>query len=227
MNEQVPKSSGGGCGKIAIGCGIAALIVVIIAGLGIWYVVSNARGWGASLFATAINTAVDQSTLPNQQKQTIKSRVDRVKEDFVAGRITLDQIGRAMENLDIENLIAAGFTQYVGTGMIESSQLSDDDKAVGKQALNRVATGVLDGQITNQQVEQALAPIMQQTGQNRWEFKSHPTPEELRQVVDNAGDLADKAGIPKDAEAVDFAKRVEEAFDQALGTPQPQGASQP
>jgi hypothetical protein len=77
----------------------------------------------------------------------------------------------------------------------------------------------LDGNISTQQIEQVLAPIMQQTGSNNWEFKQNPTPEELQQVLENANDLADKAGIPQDVEQVDFGKRVEEAFDEALGTP--------
>ncbi|MEZ6191584.1 MAG: hypothetical protein R3C45_09880 [Phycisphaerales bacterium] len=219
MNDQEAPKQMSGCAKAAIGCGIATLILLIILALGAWYVARNAKAWAAGGFASVVNQAVEQSTLPDEQKKTITSRVDHIKDEFVAGNITLEQIGQAMENLNVENLIAAGFTQYVGSGIIESSQLSDDDKAVGKQAMNRVATGVLDGNISTQQIEQVLAPIMQQTGSDNWEFKQNPTPEELQQVMENANDLADKAGIPQDVEQVDFGKRVEEAFDEALGTP--------
>lgn len=219
MYEQEPKKQMSGCAKAGIGCGIALLIVVIIVALGAWYIARNAKSWTAGAFASVVNQAVDQSTLPDEQKNAITSRVDHVRDEFVAGNITLEQIGRAMENLNVENLIAAGFTQYVGTGPMQSSALSDDDRAVGKQAMNRVATGVLDGQISESQARQALAPIMQQTGSGNWEFKTNPTAEELQQVMDNANDLADKAGIPEDVEEVDFGKRVDEAFDEALGIP--------
>ncbi len=219
MNEQVPQKQMSGCAKAAIGCGIATVILVIILALGAWYVARNAKAWAAGGFASVVNQAVEQSTLPDEQKKTITSRVEHIKDEFIAGNITLEQIGRAMKNLNVENLIAAGFAQYVGSGIIESSQLSDDDKAVGKQAMNRVATGVLDGNISTQEVRQALSPIMRQTGSNNWEFKQNPTPQELQQVLESAADLADKAGIALDAEEIDFGKRVEQAFDEALGTP--------
>lgn len=219
MDEQAPKKQMSGCAKAAIGCGIATLILAIILALGAWFVAKNAKSWTAGAFASVVNQAVEQSTLPDEQKLAITNRVEHIKDEFVAGNITLEQIGQAMENLNVENLIAAGFTQAIGSGIIEQSQLSDDDKATGKQVMNRLATGVLDGNISTKQIEQAIAPIMQQSGSNKWEFKKNPTPEELQQVLENATDLADKAGIPQDVEAVDFGKRVEEAFDDALGTP--------
>ena len=219
MNDQEAPKQMSGCAKAAIGCGIATLILLIILALGAWYVAKNAKAWTAGLISTGMTEIVDQSTLPDEQKQAIKDRISHVKDEFVAGNISAEQIADAINNLDLENLIAAGFTQYVGSGIIESSQLSDDEKALGKQAMNRVATGVLDGSIHTHEIEQALAPIMQKSGANNWEFKQNPTPEELQQALENANDLADKAGIPQDVEQVDFGKRVEEAFDEALGTP--------
>lgn len=218
MNEQAPKSSGG-CGKIAIGCGIAAVIVVIILAAVGWYVYNNARGWVASGGASVVNQAVEQSTLPDEQKQAIISRVDHVKEEFAAGNITLEDFGRAMENLDIESLIMAGMAQYVGADLMNSPQFSDDDRAAGRQALNRVSHGLLEGQIDTQDIEQVLSPIMLNPGSGDWEFKPNPTDKELNQVMDRATDLADQAGVPEDVGEVDFGARVNEAFDKALGTP--------
>ena len=218
---EAPAKSGGGCKKLAIGCGIVALILVIILIIGGWFVAKNFRSWTASGFATVVNKAVEQSTLPDEQKQTIKDRVDYVKDEFVAGNITIEEMGRAIENLKIENLIGAGMTQYVGSGLIESSQLSDEQKAEGKQALNRVAQGLLDGQISLNDAQQTLTPIMQNPGSNDWQLKTNPTQDELKQVMDNATDLADQAGVPEDVGEVDFAAKVNEAFDQALGIQQP------
>jgi len=221
MYEEHEQKKMSGCAKAGIGCGIAAVILLILVVIGSWYVAQNARGWGASLFATGVNSAVDQSTLPDEQKQAIKTRVDHVKEEFTAGNITLEQIGQAMENLDVENLIAAGVAQYVGTGVMNSSQLTDEQKAAGQQTMNRVATGLLDGKISNSEVETAIAPMLDQTGSGDWQFKQNPTSEELQQVLENANELADKAGIAEEVPEVDFAQRVGEAFDEALGTTQP------
>jgi hypothetical protein len=217
MNEQAEKKSMGGCGKIAIGCGIVLVIVVIIAALGTWYVAKNARGWLATGFATGVNSAVEQSALPDEQKQAIQDRVEQISEDFAAGDITMEELGKAVEELDIENLIDAGMAQYVGAGLIDSSKLSDEDKAAGRQAFNRVAYGLLDDQIDSNDVQQILAPILLNPGSNDWQFKQNPTTEEIKQVMDNATELADQAGVPADVEEVDFGARVNEAFDEALG----------
>ena len=216
-----PKAKSGGCGKIAIGCGIATLIVLILLGIGGYLLFSNARGLMGTGFATVMNEAVQQSTLPDDQKQALAAKIEEVKEDFIAGDITFEQIGQAMENLDIQNLVAGGFAQYVGARLIESSSLSAEDKARGKQAMNRVAHGALEGQIATSDIEQALTPIMQTNSNGELELKPNPTEDELRQVLDNAEDLADQAGVPQDVAEVDFAKRVQEAFDEALGTTQP------
>ena len=219
MNEQVqaPQKSSGGCGKVAIGCGIAVLILVIILAVAGWLIYKNFRSIGASAFAYTVNSMVDQSTLPDDQKQTIKDKVNYVKEEFAAGNITLEEIGQAMEQLDVEKLITAGITQYIGTGLIGASELSDDQKAEGKKALNRVAYGLLEGQIDPDETNNMLAPIMEQSSSNQQQLKQNPTVEELQQVIDNANDLADQNGIPEDVGEVDFAARVSEAFDEALG----------
>ncbi len=228
MNEQAPPTeqqyapapkSGGGCKKFAIGCGIALLILVILGAVAGWFIAKNARAWTASGAAAIMNEAVDQSTLPDDQKQTIKSRIEQLRVDFTAGDITLKEIGEAMENLDVEKLIGAGLAQYVGSGIIQASALSDEEKADGKQALNRVAHGMMDGQVTMSDFKQVITPILENPGSDDYQLKSNPTPEELKQVINNATDIADQAGIAEDVEELDFAERVNEAFDQALGTP--------
>ncbi len=218
MNQNEKKSSRG-CGKIALGCGIATLVIIILVVIGGWFVARNARSWASSGFAAIINQAVEQSTLPDDQKQAITARVDQVKQDFADGKITLEQIGSAMEAVNIEGLIVAGMAQNVGASMVESSSLSDDDKADAKQALNRLAHGVLDGQINQSQAKQALDPILVNSGSADWQFKPSPTESDLLKVTDNAAALADQAGVSEEAEEIDFAQRVGEAFDQALGQP--------
>tara|TARA_R110002111_G_scaffold118695_3_gene181367 strand:- start:158 stop:820 length:663 start_codon:yes stop_codon:yes gene_type:complete len=220
MSEQESKKMSG-CAKAGIGCGIALVILLIIGAIGVWWVAKNAKSLMSEGFASVINQAVEQSNLPDDQKQVITSRVDSVKEDFIAGDITLEQIGQAMENLDVEKLISAGVTQYVGTGMMNASNLSADQKAAGQQAMNRVATGLLDGQISTSEVQTAIAPILDQSASGDWQFKQNPTAEELQQVLENANDLADQAGIAQDVPEIDFGQRVSEAFDEALGTVQP------
>ena len=225
MNEQAPPmttpKSSGGCGKIAIGCGIALLVLVIILAVAGWFVVKNWKSWTASLVSAGVTEVVEQSQMSDEQKRAIISRVDQFTQDFAAGRITAEQVARAMENLDVEALVAAGVAQYVGSGLIQSAGLSEQERETGKRALDRVAHGLMDGQVSMQDLEQALAPITVQTGGSSWELKPSPTPEELKQVMDNATDLADQAGVPEDVGEVDFASRVNEAFDQALGAPQP------
>ncbi len=217
MDQGTPKSSGG-CGKIAIGCGIAALVVIILLVIGGWFVARNWRSLASSGVAAAVNQAVEQSSLPDDQKQAITARVDQIKQDFADGKITLEQIASAMEAVNVEGLIVAGMAQHVGSAMVESSSLSDDDKADAKQALNRVAHGVLEGQIDQTQVRQALDPVLVKTNADEWRFKPSPSEADLLKVVENASALADQSGVAEDVEEVDFADRVGEAFDQALGT---------
>lgn len=217
MNEQAPKKSMSGCAKAGIGCGIALVIVLIIAAIGGWLLWKNARSIAAAGAAYVVNQAIEQSSLPTDQKQVISSRVDQIKKQFASGDLTLEEITQGLEQVNIQGLIAAGVTQTVGSGMIESSQLSDNNKAIGHMALNRITQGVMDGQIDIEKVGQVLAPIRQDPNSENWQFKANPTAEELQQVVDNANDLADQSGVPAEVPEVDFAQRVDEAFDEVFG----------
>ncbi len=159
MEQEAPKKSGG-LGKIAIGCGIVVLIVIVLLAVGGWYVYNNARGWMAKGLSSVVNEAVDQSNLPDVQKQAITDRVDHVMQEFADGNITLDQIGQAVNSLEVENLVTAGMAQYIGTAVMDSSSLSDDDKADGRQAMNRLAHGVLENQIDESEIQKVFDAIM-------------------------------------------------------------------
>lgn len=218
--EQKPKKMSG-CAKAGIGCGIALVILLIIGAIGAWWVAVNAKSWGASLFTTGVNVVLDQSSLADDQKQAIKTRVDQVSEDFVAGKITVEQFTQAVDNLDVESLVGAGVAQYMGSGLIEASELSAEEKERGRVALNRVAHGLLEGQIDVEDFKDIMSPVMVNPDGEDLNFKQNPTNEELTQVMDDAADLADKAGVPEQVEELDFASKVNEAFDEALGTTQP------
>lgn len=216
MEENKPKSSSG-CGKVAIGCGIAVLIVIILLAMGGWYVANNWRSWTAKGLSSAVTKAVDQSTLPADQKKAITDRVDHVMQEFADGNITVEQISKAAQALEVEKLIMAGMAQYVGSTIKISTKLSDEERAHGEQALNRIAHGVLDGQINQSQIEPVFKHIMEDDGSGNWSFKQSPSADDINAVIKDATELADQAGVAQDVGQIDYAKRVEQAFDQALG----------
>ncbi len=135
------------------GCLIAlAVVVVLLIAAGV-YAVMNWRTWAAMGIKAGAEVTINESTLPQDQKTRIITRIGAVTDEWKDGKITDDQFGKVFEAA-VEGpimplaMVAAAEKQYVNP-----SSLSNEDKAAAVRTLQRVAKGVVDKSIKPDQLK--------------------------------------------------------------------------
>jgi len=116
-----------------------------------------------------------------------------------------------------------------GNEYIDSSGLSDDEKAQARYQLNRAERGISEGTIPITDIDNILDPLRPDPGEktearvslDRLTF-SFPKPEyvdddELHQFIANAKAAADEAGVPDEKYTIDYAAEVKKVIETAVG----------
>ena len=204
--------------KVAIGCGVAALVVTLAIGIGIWYVMTNLKGIVSDLATGVITQAVNDSNIPADQKQRINARLNQLNTDFKDGKVTTDQIAAIAEALMEGPVLPIGTVLFVDSQYIQPSALTDQEKADGRQSLERLARGVFDKFINPDKLEPVMEPITEPdpTDPTSRQLKPNPTTEELREFLKRAKAEADTANVPDEPWTIDLADEVDKAIDQVL-----------
>ncbi len=216
MNQQSQQKSGiGGCAKFGIGCFAVILIVGIVSGL---VVRSYWRTWlGDGAQAVAVQ-AINDSSLTEEQKQGMIAEVGRLTEAFKNEEVNADDLGNIMNEIAGSPLLVTGMVMFVEQVYVESSGLSDEEKADARRTLQRLARGIFEETIDPRKAEDAAAPLMQTDAQGDQSLKdpANIAPEELQAFLANAKALADEAQVPDEAFEPDIVKEFGDAIDRAL-----------
>src|SRR5262245_40102612 len=140
-------------GKVHVGCLVAiAVVLALIVGVVIWIAVSW-KGWVAEIGRASVTQMVQDSQLPPDQKSSIIARVDKLTDDFKAGRVNGDQLARVVEELTKTPLLHLGFVYILDQKYIAPSSLSKEEKDAGRIELQRVARGVFEEKIPRKVVD--------------------------------------------------------------------------
>ncbi len=212
-----PGQKSGGCRNIAIGCGIAVLVVVIIGGVAGWYIGRNIKSWSAQGIAAVLESGIREMQLPADQEQRLLAKVDYLKNEFIAGNITFEQLGEIGLRLSEGTFFQAGMIHLAETQYIQPSGLSDEEKVEGSLAMQRILRGFcVDETISDQDIEEVMIPITYEEPDGTRQLKDNLTDDELRTFIDLAEEKADAAGVPDEPYKVDLAAEFERAIDEVL-----------
>ena len=209
-----PQSSGGGCLKaLGIGCGVVVVLLIVAVVVVVW----NFKRWATNIGRTAIVQTVEASKLPVDQKRRIIARVDQVAEDYKAGRITDQQLGRVVEEIQQSPLLPLGAVYFARQQYIDPSGLPADEKEDARLQLERFARGVYEGTIKEEAIDEVVEPISKPGTGDQIELKERATDDEIRRMVAAAQRHADEAEVPVERFEVNVADELELAIDRALG----------
>ena len=96
MSSMTPLRSrnraSAGRGSFLTGCLIALAVVVILAVAGGLFVMTQWRGWTASLATAGMTVLVEKLELPDEDQALILARVDDLAKDFKDKKISKDQL---------------------------------------------------------------------------------------------------------------------------------------
>ncbi len=214
--DQYEKKSGNVWGKVAIGCGVALVIAMCLVAAGGYWLWSNAKSLASGLAASGIIQAVESSDLTDDQKSRIVLRVEQVRDDFVAGDITLEQVAKIGEQIVESPALYIASVMFVEQAYIVPSGLSGEEKEAAGRTLQRFARGLYEKSYPMEVLEDVLAPVQKTDAGGQKQFKEKPTDEDLRELIELARQKADEAGVPDEPFVVDVAKEIEDAIDEVL-----------
>jgi len=216
---DAPREKKSGWSNCLIGCLIVFVIaVVFFVVLGIW-VSRNWRDWAATAGAEGVKHVIDASELPQQEKAEINVEVDRVAEEFRAGRMSAEQMGVLMQKLFESPLMTSLVVYGVEKQYLDRSGLSEEEKTEGRRTIRRFMRGVIDQKIDEQSTNSVLDHIGDRDDDGNWQMRERVTDEELRAFLAEAKSRADQAEIPDEPEDIDPSDEFKRIIDETLNPP--------
>lgn len=200
-----------GCGSLVVLAGIVVLISVIV-------LVNNVKQIAATFASDMVAAQIQNSQLPQDQKDVITAQVDRLSDAFANGQITEQQVQTIIEGVVQSPIIPVGMLHVVRSSYIAPSELTDDEKKEADMTLQRFVRGIVEQKISPVVIEGVLDPITD-TNPNTGErvLMSNPSVGELREFIEAAKEHADDAAMPNEPYEVDMGAEVKKLVDDALG----------
>lgn len=216
-------------GGVLAGCLIALAIVgVLVVGVGI-YAAMSWRTWASDLVDTVVEKGIEQSSLPDSEKQEVLAVVNSFTGEFEAGDVSVEDFFKVLEELGQSPVMPAMIVMGIEESYIADSELTDEEKADGSKQLSRFVRGVAEGTISQTKIDDVTEPIHApmdatdkvaiHTGNINVELKNpkNVTADELRTFLANAKAEADAAEIPDEKVEIDWSDELQLAIDRALG----------
>ncbi len=212
-NEPPVKKSGGN------GCLIAVIVTLLILGAGVVFVVLNAKSLLARGAAYVIQKSIENSDLSPEQKQKLVARVDRLRDDYIAGKISDEQLKRIAEEIVEGPLMPVGVTIFIHEKHVAKSGLTDQEKAEAKLTLQRAARGLNEKKIKQSQLDPAWRVISTTDAKGKREMKDTVTDAELRDFLKLVKKEADDAKISDEPLDIDVAEELDKAIERGMREP--------
>ncbi|PQO37903.1 hypothetical protein [Blastopirellula marina] len=225
--EDNRRSSGGsGCTTIVIGCLVFCLVLAGIAcGTGLYFtfttnwtqVFKDVNAAAANAVESGINSVIDDTDLPEAQKDGMKAQITRLADGYREGKITLEQLKEVGDKMMKSPMMSAIPVEAARAKYIAPSGLSDAEKADAVKQMQRVAHGMLDKKITNEELETLVeGKIADKNSEGKLEFRDKVSDEQLREFITACKELADSKEIPDQNYEIDFAAEMKKAVDAVL-----------
>jgi hypothetical protein len=211
-----PQQSSGGCGwGILLGCGVVALVLMLVCGGSVWWASRNVERLAAMAVRQVIVALVNDSDLPAQEKTEVIAQVDRVVNAFADKKITQEDMQKIFDELQKSPIFAIIGAWGLEKMFIEPSGLPNEEKEAGRRTLERVMRGLMEKKISEQAFQQSM-PRQAQPQPGKALRNDRLTDEEVREMLTKMKKLADDAGIPDEGFNVDVGDEVKKVVDKAL-----------
>lgn len=192
---------------------IAAVLVVLGA---VWLYL-----FGKDLMADSARDAlvevIEESAIQKDEQQEMIVQIDRLAEGFKAGSVGYGAMAQILTELAEGPVMAVLAVIALETNYVLPSGLSEEEKAGAHLTLERVARGLVEETITEEDLDHVLEVVSIREGEDGERvLKDELTDEELREFLIRARALADTAGVPEEPIEVDLGDALREAIDRAL-----------
>lgn len=204
-------------GNLLVGClavlGVIAALV-IIGGVIVWM---NWKGWAAGAMSTTMKAVVAESKLPAEQQARINTQVDQLTLAFKDGDVTFEDLIKVGEAMEHHPILPIGVLEYIEFNSMQAQGLTDEEKAAGTLATQRLQRALIDGQMVLEDLDPILEPISQRDADGDLEPLQNPTAPQVRLYIEAAEKKADELGVPNEPYDVDLAEQIERLINDTLG----------
>jgi predicted negative regulator of RcsB-dependent stress response len=199
------------------GCLIVFIVMLVLGVIAAWWIWNNAASLAASAGSTVAKEAINQTDLPQAEKDEIFVQIDRLADAGREGKLTLQQLSTFFQEFSRSPLMTTLAMSMVDKKYIEPSGLNDEEKAEARVTVQRFMRGAIDEKISQADVKKAMAPVSTEKPDGNLELKESVTDDELKAFLATAKAEADAAEIPAQVEAVDPSDEFKRLVDQTLG----------
>jgi type II secretory pathway pseudopilin PulG len=211
-------------GKVLVGCLIAlGVVLLIVIGIGV-FIATSWKGWTASATEAIMTAALAETALPAAEQTEMMTQFERITGAFRDGDITTAEFGEISQSIMESPILAAAEIQNFQNSHLTSDVLDETNQQIGRVAYDRLARGIIDGQVDrdafNQTVENISNTTTDEFGDTETEIKpvGECTAEELMMCILKAEEIATGAGVPEAVEPVDLSDEMQAIIDDALGS---------
>ena len=210
-----PRASGGNwiITLLLIGGGVLLLGSVLVVGA-VWWAVSSLEGFVVDLGREGMVAMVQESDLPAQEKDEVTVQIDRVVAAYKAGHIDQTDLERLMTRLDESPAMAYIAWAGVEQLYLDELELPAADEARSRLAFQRALYGMSTGKIDEDKLYEAMP------NEEAFDRALSDEPERARELflkgTDKLQALADEAGVPPEAPAVDVSEALKKLIDEML-----------
>lgn len=217
-------------GKVLVGCLIALGVAILLAITGTVLLVMNWSklvGWG---FEKGADSLVAQLPIDETEKGEVMTELSGLMTLYKDKDINFEQLAARLESVIDSPAVQAGLISNAAGMYINSSPLSDEEKAGGVNELRRLASGILNGSIDPNGLRDLLEPLrgdgtssetitlgIHINGTGKDEYKilkpSAVTKEQITQVIDAARAQADEAGVEATPAVIDLSDEIRNAIE--------------
>ena len=184
-------------------------VCLVIAGI---YVGTHWKGWVANAANAATQQIVNDSGLPQDQRNAIVAEIKQLGDDFQSGRITTEELARITRAVAEGPLLPLAGVQAARQKYVEPSDMTPKEKDAAILTLQRFARGVHEKKIPKEAIDDVVKPVAELMPNGRWKLKEMPTRMELDQFLENAKARADDAMIPNEPFDLNIADELKKAI---------------
>jgi len=201
----------------ALVVGLIAVFLIVVA-IGV-FAVQNYNVWIAHGITAGMNAVINNSAIPEQEKSEVTRIISRLKQDYLAGEITLAELGLILEAIGRCPALPIGLVVQFEQSYVVPSDLNANEKKAAGLHLNRLARGLADGRIDWSVSGELLAPISDPGEDGKQVLRSPDlvSGDEIREVVVIAKHFADEAGISEVMIDIDISDEFKKSVHMALG----------
>jgi hypothetical protein len=220
--EVIEPQRPSGARAFWVGCLIVFAFCLCLCGGVAWFVHANLgriRTFAADTAREAVVSGIRESNLDEQEKEEVIVQVEGLVDRYKSGDITMDQLGRVMEELAQSPLMGVLVMVSIDGQYIQPSGLSTDEKEQAQRTMQRVLRGFLEDKIRQEELEEAMDYVTDRREDGSRDLKDSVSDDDLRAFLSQLKERADAAEIPDEPFEVDISEEFGQAVERALAEP--------